>query len=251
RLDPDLLGIQYFGLGGTLAQLEIEAYFRGLLDLPAVERDTLASAVNEILEETPSSVRVPYSERHEEEDSPGRARRALGAAGAFLLTPEEAEEERVDALRRMKLLDTPVEERFDAITRRAREQFGVSSSTVSLIDNHRQFLKSVVGPVAQNTPRELSFCNATIRGAGPLIVNDALADERFRSNPLVLGEPYIRFYAGYPLRGPNGWTIGTLCIIDQKPRDFSADDEAALRLLAEAAQGELDLGGRQAQENES
>ncbi|MBG6182244.1 GAF domain-containing protein [Arthrobacter sp. CAN_A214] len=221
------------------------------MDLPAAERDTLASAVNEILEETSSSVRVPYGERRDEQDTPSRARRALGAAGAFLLTPGEAEEERVDALRRTKLLDTPAEERFDRITRQAREQFGVSSSTVSLIDSYRQYLKSVVGPVGQNTPRELSFCNITIRNAGPLIVNDAQADERFKNNPLVRGEPHIRFYAGYPLRGPNGWTIGTLCIIDQKPRDFSADDEAALRLLAEAAQCELDLGARWVQDDDS
>lgn len=238
-LEPEEIWIQYFGMGGSLARIEIEAYLRGLLDLPSEERDTLAGAVNEILEGTSSSVRVPYSRADDEEDSRRRTRRAMGAAGAFLLTAKEAEEERLDALNRAAVLDTPAEERFDRITRQAKEQFGVRASTVSLIDGHRRFLKSVVGPVAQNTPRELSFCYATIRNAGPLVVNDALSDERFKDNPLVLGEPHIRFYAGYPLRGPSGWTIGTLCIIDSEPRAFSADDAHALRILAEAAEREL------------
>ncbi|WP_051477130.1 GAF domain-containing protein [Arthrobacter sp. Br18] len=238
-LQPEDIWIQYFAMGGSLAQIEIEAYLRGLLDLPAAERDTLAGAVNEILEDTSSSLRVPYSAGRDQQDSPAQARRALGAAGAFLLSAGEAEEERLDALRRTGLLDTRPEERFDSITRRAKEQFGVSSSTIALIDDHRQFLKSVVGPVGKDMPREISFCNVTIRNAGPLIVNDASTDERFRENPLVLGEPYIRFYAGYPLRGPSGWTIGTLCLIDQQARAFSPEDEQVLRILAEMAQREL------------
>lgn len=113
-------------------------------------------------------------------------------------------------------------------------------ATVSLIDDHRQFLNSVVGQVPQNMPRKISFCNATIRNAGLLVVNDAQTDERFTTNPLVTGEHYIRFYAGYPLRGPGGWTIGTLCVIDQKPRGFTTEDEQALRRLAEVAQHEID-----------
>ncbi|WP_026548906.1 GAF domain-containing protein [Arthrobacter sp. Br18] len=106
--------------------------------------------------------------------------------------------------------------------------FDVSMATVSLIDDHRQFLNSVVGQVLQNMPRKISFCNATIRNAGLLVVNDAQTDERFTTNPLVTGEPYIRFYACYPLKGPGGWTIGTLCVIDQKPRGFTTEDEQAL-----------------------
>lgn len=240
----DELWVSYFGFGGALSEFEIGAYLNGLLVLPALERDLLAASANELLESTSSGVHVPASEDGEPQGSPGEVRRLLGAAGAFLLLPAEAEEERLGALTRTHLLDSPGEERFDRITRRAKEHFHVSTAIVSLIDDHRQFLKSVVGQVPQNMPREISFCNATIRNAGLLVVNDARTDKRFARNPLVTGEPHIRFYAGYPLRGPGGWTIGTLCVIDQKPRDFTAEDEQALRELAETAQQEIGLSSR-------
>lgn len=121
----------------------------------------------------------------------------------------------------------------------ARDHFNVSSSIVALVDDHKLFLKSVVGPIEQNMPREITFCNATIRNAGPLIVADALEDDRFRTNPLVTGEPFIRFYAGYPLRGFGGWTVGTLCVIDQKPRGFSPQDGRFLRKLARLVEDEI------------
>ncbi|MBG6185450.1 hypothetical protein IWX65_003429 [Arthrobacter sp. CAN_A214] len=233
------LWVGYFGFGGALSESEIDAYINGALVLPALERDLLAAAANELLENTSSAVRVPSSQDGEPQDSRDEVRKQLGAAGAFLLTPAEAEEERLDALTRTQLLDSPNEERFDRITRQAKEHFQVSTVIVSLIDDHRQFLKSLIGPLTQNVPREISFCNTTIRNAGLLVVNDAMTDERFSKNLLVTGEPYIRFYAGYPLRGPGGWTIGTLCVIDQKPRGFTAEDEEALRELAKAAQHEI------------
>ncbi|MBG6216015.1 GAF domain-containing protein [Arthrobacter sp. CAN_A6] len=239
-LPTEELWVSYFGLGGSLSEFEIDAYLNAMLALPALERDLLAAAANELLEDTSLAVRVPPSEDGAPQYLPEEARRLLGAAGAFLLTSAEAEEERLEALTRTQLLDSPNEERFDRITRQAKEHFHVSTAIVSLIDDHRQFLKSLIGPLTQNVPREISFCNATIRNAGLLVVNDALTDARFATNPLVTGEPFIRFYAGYPLRGPGGWTIGTLCVIDQEPRTFTVEDERALRELATAAQHEID-----------
>jgi hypothetical protein len=233
------LWVGYFGLGGNLSQLEIDAYLNGLCDVPTLDRDLLAAAANEILEEASSGMRVPSSAGNQARVRDGAARRMLGAAGAFLLSPAEAEQERLDAVTRTNLLDTPGEERFDRITRQAKERFGVSTATIALIDDQRQFFKSIVGDVLQNMPRGISFCNATIRNAGPLVINDARTDPRFKANPLVVSEPYIRFYAGYPLRGPLGWTAGTLCVIDQNPRDFSPEDEQALRELALITEQEL------------
>ncbi len=114
-----------------------------------------------------------------------------------------------------------------------------SSASVALIAERRQFLKSVIGPLGQNTPRDIAFCSETIRRAGPPIINDTLNDPVFRNNPLVAGEPRIRFYAGCPLTGSGGWAIGTVCIIDQNPREFTVQDQQELRALPEAAQNEI------------
>jgi hypothetical protein len=233
------LWVKYYALGGEVSEFEVQAYLGGLLVLPAIQRTILADAMNELLEGSPVDIRVPRSEEDEAAESAEDSRRALGAIGSFLLTNEEAEDERLDAVTRTNLLDSPTEARFDRYTQQAKEYFKVSSSIVALIDDHRMFLKSVIGPIEQNLPREITFCNATIRNAGPLIIKDALEDDRFRTNPLVRGEPFIRFYAGYPLRGPGGWTVGTLCVIDQEPRGFSAQDGRFLRKLARAVEAEI------------
>ncbi|WDF35089.1 GAF domain-containing protein (plasmid) [Arthrobacter agilis] len=233
------LWVRYYALGGRVSEFEVQAYLGGLLVLPGDERNLLADATNELLEGTSVNIRIPHGEEDEADETPGDSRRSLGALGAFLFTAEEAEEERLDAVTRTNLLDSPAEERFDQYTQQAREYFNVSSSIVALIDDRRMFLKSVIGPIEQNLPREITFCTATIRNAGPLIIPDTLEDDRFRTNPLVLGEPFIRFYAGYPLRGPGGWTVGTLCVIDQEPRGFSPQDGRFLRKLARLVEDEI------------
>jgi hypothetical protein len=248
-LSTEELWIRYFALGGSLAQIEIDAYLQGLQMIPPLDRDILAHTLREAFEETgrePPGLGAD-SGGVEPRNGTGDAARAdtgdplesLGAAGAVFLTAEQAEAQRMRALYATGLLDSPPEERFDRITRRAREHFGVSSSIVALIAERRQFLKSVIGTVGQNLERESTFCNQTIRSAGPMVVCDTLTDGRFRSSPLVLGEPHIRFYAGHPLLGPGGWTIGTLCVIDQNPRGFTDEDRRVLRSLAEAAQREV------------
>lgn len=233
------LWVGYYGLGGAVSRFEIEAHLGGMLVLPGEQCDLLAEATNDLLATTGTSVRVPLCGVEGLGVASRESRRALGSAGAFLFTAEEQEQERLDAVTRSELLDTGPEARFDRITEEAKAYFQVSSSIVALIDDRRQFLKSVIGPVQQNMPRALSFCNATIRNAGPLIVRDALEDDRFKNNPLVLGEPYIRFYAGYPLRGWGGWTVGTLCVIDQKPREYSMRDGRKLRSLARQIEDEI------------
>lgn len=149
------------------------------------------------------------------------------------------EGERVDSLRSLNILDTPPEERFDRLTRIAKRLFDVPIALVSLVDADRQWFKSRVGLAASETPRVISFCGHAILGPEIFLVSDTLVDPRFFDNPLVTGAPAIRFYAGCPLRGPNGCNIGTLCIIDTRPRDLDEEERGLLLDLAAIAQQEI------------
>lgn len=140
--------------------------------------------------------------------------------------PNEAE--RLHALRALKILDTSYEERFDRITRMAKQMFKVPITLVSLIDEDRQWFKSCQGLEVTETPRALSFCGHAINQDDVFIVPDTLKDERFADNPLVTGDLKVRFYAGYPLKLRPGINLGTLCIVDSKPRELSAEDKQLL-----------------------
>lgn len=153
-------------------------------------------------------------------------------------TPDN-EASRLTALRSMNLLDTPGEERFDRLTRMAKRMFRVPIALVSIIDENRQWFKSNDSLAARETPRDISFCGHAILGDDIFLICDTLADPRFADNPLVSGHPYIRFYAGCPLRSAGGYKIGTLCIIDSVPRGFDAEDAVALRDLAAMVEDEL------------
>ena len=142
------------------------------------------------------------------------------------------EDARLAELRSLNVLDTIAEERFDRLTRMARRLFGVDVALVSLVDENRQWFKSCAGMELSETPRDISFCGHTILGDGAFVIPDALQDERFCDNPMVAGPPHVRFYAGCPLRGPGGRKLGTLCIIDSKPRAFSDEDVEMLVDLA-------------------
>ena len=156
-------------------------------------------------------------------------------------TPEIPPNEvaRLQTLRSFDILDTPQEERFDRLTRMARRLFDVPITLVSLVDKDRQWFKSRIGLPVSETPRDISFCGHSILGEEVFIIPDASSDERFQDNPLVIDKPNIRFYAGCPLRALNGTQMGTLCIIDDKPRDFSEADLSALTDLAAMAEQEL------------
>ncbi len=156
------------------------------------------------------------------------------------------ETQRLRSLTTLCVLDTLPEERFDRITRVACRTFGVPIALVSLVDRERQWFKSKQGLDACETPREVSFCGHAILREGALVVPDAFLDPRFHDNPLVTGAPHVRFYAGQPIHGPDRSRIGTLCLIDHQPREFSADDAVVLADLTAMVERELALMSRAA-----
>lgn len=159
------------------------------------------------------------------------------------------EAQRLQALRGTGLLDTPAEERFDRLTRLARQMFDVQTALVSLVDAERQWFKSRQGLTACETGRDISFCGHAILGADIFEVADATLDPRFADNPLVSGAPHIRFYAGAPLSTTKGFRVGTLCLIDSQPRRLTAEQRRALRDLADCVEDEINaLHARRLQE---
>lgn len=163
----------------------------------------------------------------------------------------ENESQRQAALDESGLLNAANEERFDRITRLACRMFSVPIALVSLVDRERQWFKSCQGLSASETPRGISFCGHAILSNEPLIVENALEDERFFDNPLVSGAPHIRFYAGIPLHTKKGFRIGTLCLIDSKPRDFSPDDVSLLRDMGSTVESIIHIDEDQRQSKTS
>lgn len=142
------------------------------------------------------------------------------------------EQPRLQALRALDILDTAPDERFDRLARIARRLFGVHSALVSLVDAHRQWFKSAQGIELQELPRDISFCGHAIMSDELLMVEDTLLDPRFADNPMVTGPPHVRFYVGQPLHAPSGHRIGTLCLIDERPRRLDAEERGLLKDLA-------------------
>ncbi|MDO9398506.1 MAG: SpoIIE family protein phosphatase [Herbiconiux sp.] len=153
---------------------------------------------------------------------------------------ERFERLRVEAVERLNLLDTPSEERFDRITRIARELFGVPVAEINLIDDSRQFTKSPQAPGAElNSRRVDSFCDVAIQRPEVLVVRDATQDERFARRTTVTGERHIRFYAGRPLSLGDDFRVGTLCLVDTTPREFTAEQQQLLDEMGEWVEREL------------
>ncbi len=148
------------------------------------------------------------------------------------------EQARLEVLRSLGLLDSAPEERFDRLTRLAARFFDVPIAMINLVDANRLWAKSRVGPVPRENPRQDSFCARTVLGEEMLVIPDTLLNPEFADNPLAL-EAGVRFYAGRPLRGPGDHVVGTLCLIDGRPRDFSEADRAVLEDLASIAEAEL------------
>lgn len=149
------------------------------------------------------------------------------------------EDQRIAELRSLLLLDSSPEERFDRITRVAKELFSVPIALVSLVDTDRQWFKSCQGLDASETGRDVSFCGHAILSDEVFIVENALNDIRFKDNPLVTGGPEIRFYAGAPLAMPSGNKLGTLCVISSEAREFGPDQSALLYDLSKIVISEL------------
>jgi len=150
-------------------------------------------------------------------------------------TPEN-EVERLAALKRYAILDTPPEQSFDLLTSLAAALFAAPISLITLVDSERQFFKSAHGLERRETPREDAFCAHAILSSEVMVVNDAAIDSRFATNPLVVGDPKIRFYAGAPLETHDGFRLGTLCVIDRQPRTAPEHGQIlALQALAKQA----------------
>jgi len=150
------------------------------------------------------------------------------------------EKERLCALQGLKLLDTATEERFDVITKKAIEKFAVPISTITLVDKDREWFKSVQGLAQTEGPRDISFCGHALMTEVLFVVEDTLVDPRFADNPMVKGEPHIRFYVGKSLYDRKSHLpVGVFCIKDIKPRKFSLVDIADFLELAEQAEAEI------------
>lgn len=158
----------------------------------------------------------------------------------------ENETARLEALYRYEVLDTPPEENFDRIARLAASFCNMPIALICLTDQNRQWLKSKVGASLTEVPRDISICAYTILQPDPLIVSDTLGDERFSQSPLVLDNPRIRFYAGVPLQTPEGFNVGTLCVVDRIPRAFGPEQQEALQVLARQVVFELEMRRTQA-----
>lgn len=154
------------------------------------------------------------------------------------------EKKRLKVLWQYEVLDTVPEELFDDLTELAARICEAPIALISLVDEKRQWFKSKVGTDVKETSRDVSFCAHAIKQSELFIVRDAAQDPRFANNPLVTSDPKIRFYAGAPLITPDGYALGTLCIIDKVPRDLRPDQKQALRILARHVVSQLELRRR-------
>jgi GAF domain-containing protein len=154
----------------------------------------------------------------------------------------ETEADRLADLNSYGVLDTKPEDAFDRVVTLARVLFDTPMAAVTLVDHDRQWFKARAGIDVEQTARSDSFCSHAMEGNGVFVVPDARLDPRFAENPLVVGEPNIRFYAGAPLRSASGHSLGAVCVISSDPRgEFSAEDQAKLQILANIVGTEMEL----------
>jgi anti-sigma regulatory factor (Ser/Thr protein kinase) len=151
------------------------------------------------------------------------------------------EAERLKALHQYRILDTDPEQAFDDLTLIASQICGVPIAMISLVDEDRQWFKSRIGLEAHESARSISFCSHAIQQQGIFTVPDASKDARFCDNPLVKGDPHIRFYAGAPITTQDGFALGTLCVIDYVPRQLTDDQNNALMALERQVTAQLEL----------
>jgi GAF domain-containing protein len=148
---------------------------------------------------------------------------------------------RLAALNRYAILDSEPEESFDDLVILAAHICRTPIAMLSLVDENRQWFKSKVGVRVEETARDISFCSHAIQQDGLFVVRDALEDARFKENPLVQGEPNIRFYAGAPLINEDGFALGTLCVVDREPRELNDEQREALAALSRLTLRQMEL----------
>jgi len=152
-----------------------------------------------------------------------------------------SETARVAALNRYAILDSEPEQSFDDLVTLAAHICQTPMAMLSLVDDHRQWFKSKFGVEVRQTPRDISICAHTIQQNDLFVVPDTLQDARFRENPLVTGEPHIRFYAGAPLVNEDGFALGTLCVVDRQPRQLDPEQKEAISALGRLALRQMEL----------
>jgi hypothetical protein len=171
-----------------------------------------------------------------------RARMPMGRVLKMHKAPRPPDDaERLANLRMYNILDSAAERAFDDITLLASRLCQTPISIITLVDEERQWFKSHTGTELSQTDRDSSFCAHAIAGDEPFVISDALEDERFRDNPLVTGDPHVRFYAGMPLISAEGFALGALCVIDRVPRSISAEQLEALQSLGRQVVNLLEL----------
>jgi GAF domain-containing protein len=240
----------YTEMGGMSSKAEVLGYLEGSLGLLQLQRDLIAHAVNDQLNDPyprAGTMRATYSSA------------SVALAGGYAVSEldgerllehrrrphhdvplaKDAEVDRLASLYASGLLDKPVTDYLERLPRMTRTFFNVMGAAITLITEDALVTKSLIGTLEGDMPRESTFCNQTIRLDRTLVVRDTWKDPRFRDSPFVTGPPFIRFYAGHPIQGAGDMRIGALCIIDNKPRDFSAGDERKLRTLAALVQLEI------------
>lgn len=232
--DPTLTtrdAARLLGISVSTAQKWIESGALASWKTPGGHRRMRQSAVIALLEERTALAADPLQAMSAElrpERTPG-----------YPVPSDEAA--RLRAVGRTGLLDTPAEPAFDRITWLAGLITGAPVSLITLLTSRRQWFKSHHGTTMTETPREWAICGHAILGKDIMIVEDARTDERFRDNPLVTGHEPIVFYAGCPLRGPDGQAVGALCVVDRVPRQLDATQKQGLRALADIAEDEIRL----------
>ena len=179
---------------------------------------------------------------------PGEASQYGRQGGLPMASPTMIKNEpaRLAALQKYAILDSEPEQAFDDLVQLASFICDTPIAMISLVDENRQWFKSKIGVSVSETPREIAFCNTAIRQSDIFVVPDTLNDERFRSNPLVTSEPKIRFYAGAPLINEEGYALGTICVVDKTPREFTPAQQAALKALSRLVLAQMEFRRRRA-----
>jgi GAF domain-containing protein len=148
---------------------------------------------------------------------------------------------RVAALQKYDILDTEPEKAFDDLALLASYVCKTPIAMISLVDEDRQWYKSKIGVTFSETPRDIAFCSVAIQQPDVFVVPDTLLDERFRHNPLVVSDPRVRFYAGAPLISEEGYALGTLCVVDRTPREFTNEQQEALKALSRIVLAQMEF----------